>query len=203
MKTNIDIPHSSGRAGSVGTPLADVARRIANGETPDWLLVGLERFSGLVGSGRRTDKEEKWLLSRLEQMHDAADLLIKNLPFYACLPAGLKMPDDVIVALDVLPRIKADLARAQKRRRGGRRPNVPRRVCAAVVVEAWKLIHGKVEPRGIALAEACNEYWQACGGEYRGEDIENWRRDIENAVSDPQLWIQKVLEAVRNSHPIV
>ena len=103
MKTEITISHSP------GTSFADVAQKIADGKAPEWLMVGLKHFSDFVGADRRTDKEEKWLVSRLEEMHDAADFLIKNLPFYASLPAGLKMPDDVIVALDVLPRIKADL----------------------------------------------------------------------------------------------
>jgi hypothetical protein len=198
MKTEITISHSP------GTSFADVARKIAHGKAPDWLMVGLEHFSDFVGTKRSTAEDDKRFLDLLHRMHDAADFLIKNLPFYECLPAGLKMPDDVIIALDVLPRIKADLARSQKRSRsGGPRPNVPRWVCAAVVVEAWKLIHGEVEPRSIALAEACNEYWQACGGEHRGKDIENWRRDIEQAVSDNQEWIRTVLVAVRNSHSIV
>jgi hypothetical protein len=199
MKPDITISHSP------GTPFGDVARKIADGKTPDWLMVGLEHFSDFVGAKRDTAKGDKRFLDLLHRMHDAADLLIKNLPFFSCLPAGLKMPNDVVIALDVLPRIKADLALAQKRSRGGGpRPNVPRQVCAAVIVEAWKLVHGHVEPRSPKLAEACNEYWQACGHEYRGDDYAGaWRRDIEHAVSRPQGWIQKVLEVVRNSHPIV
>jgi hypothetical protein len=199
MKPDITISHSP------GISFGDVARKIADGKAPDWLMVGLEHFSNFVGAKRDTAKEDKRLLDLLHRMHDAADLLIKNLPFFSCLPAGLKMPNDVVIALDVLPRIKADLALAQKRSRGGGpRPNVPRQLCAAVVVEAWKLVHGKVEPRRTKLAEACNAYWQACGHEYRGGDyVEAWRRDIEHAVSRPQGWIQKVLAAVRNSHQIV
>lgn len=128
-------------------------------------------------------------------MHDAADLLIKWLPLFEHMPMA-RCPDHVAIALDVLPRIKRDLARAMQKRRGGGgpRPNIQRQTCAAVVVEAWKLIHGKAEPRSDRLYQACNEYWQACGGEDRG-DIDAWRRDAERAVGPGQEWIRKVLTA--------
>jgi hypothetical protein len=108
------------------------------------------------------------------------------------MPSVIKPPDEVRVALEVLTKIKAYLARAMSRppRKGGPRPNVERRVCAAIVVEAWALIHGKAQPRSDQLYRACNEYWQACGHEYRSE---GWRRDVENAVNDPQKWVRDVL----------
>ena len=68
--------------------------------------------------------------------------------------------------------------------------HVERQVCAAIVVEAWTLIHGKAQPRSDWLYRACNEYWQACGHEYRSE---GWRRDVEDAINNPQEWVRDVL----------
>jgi hypothetical protein len=176
---------------------AEVARIIAKGDPPEWLSIGLAHFSEFVGSDRTTSDEAQHYESIITRMHDAADVLIKFLPLYSHLPAGLRRPDDVALVLDVLPRIKANLARTLQRRGGGPRPNIQRWVCAAVVVEAWRLVHGKPEPQSQYLLEACEEYWRACGGEYRGEDIENWRRDAERAVADNHRWIRKVLTTLR------
>jgi hypothetical protein len=179
-----------------------VARIVAKGKAaPEWLAIGLEHFSGFVGGGRVPSKEYEQYEKIIERMHDAADKLIKFLPIYANLPAGIQCPSDVATALDVLPRIKKDLARAlQNQRSGGPRPNVQRWVCAAVVVETWRLVRGKPEPRSQYLLEACNEYWRACGGKSRGSDIENWRRDAERAIIDNHEWIRKTLTTLKAVH---
>jgi hypothetical protein len=167
---------------------AGVARIIAKDEAPEWLVLGLRQFA-LGSATPAEDRELKMILARL---YDAAGHLIKWLPLYSHLPWGMQCPADVTTALDVLPRIKKDLARVVHQKRQGRRPNVPRRVCAAVVVEAWKLLHGKAEPRSQELQRACEEYWRACTGDTRG-DAENWRRDAEQAVDSNNEWIRKVL----------
>ncbi len=111
-------------------------------------------------------------------MYDAADVLIKWLPAFEHTILGLEF-NDAAIALDVLPRIKMVLAKLMKsssRRGGGARPNVLRKNCARVVIEASRLIHGEeAKPRSLEPLEACNEYWQACGRECRGEVIENCR----------------------------
>ena len=43
-------------------------------------------------------------------MHYAADFLIKKLPLFENLPMGMQSPD-VAIALDVLPKVRALLAR--------------------------------------------------------------------------------------------
>jgi hypothetical protein len=193
MKTTIEV---SQQYNAVFIP---VARTIAV-PPPEWLMVGLEHFSGFVGASQSTRDEHQRFTKVVERMYAATDLLIKYLPMYSFMPAALAIPEDVKVALDVLPRIKKDLARVinRKPRGGGPRPNVLRGVCAAVIVEAWKLVHRKVEPRSIKLLEACDAYWRACGGKHRGEDIENWRRDVEQAVTNNHEWIRDILLAVRN-----
>jgi hypothetical protein len=182
MKTTIQLIHDDGGR------FADVARLIVD-SPPGWLMDGLAQFSELIGADRvRKD-------DFIEQMHDAADLLIKWLPAYSHMPI-LDQPNDVAVALKVLPRIRADLARLKQRRRGAR-PNVQRRVCAGVISEMWRLVHGRIEGRSLKLYEACEAYWTACGHEARGADIENWRRDIEH--NGDRSWIADVLMAHRGT----
>jgi hypothetical protein len=126
-------------------------------------------------------------------MQDAAAKLIKFLPLFTRLQLG-RCPPDVAAALAVLPKIKKRLAHAiLPRRRGGQNPNVERKVCAAVVVEAWRMARGKPEPESPSLWIACNEYWRACGREYRGSDVDTWKRDAKAAVADNNEWIREKL----------
>jgi len=103
--------------------------------------------------------------------------------------------------LYALPLVKKDLDRLAKKRIG-RRPEVQREICAAVAVEAWKLLHGKAKPRSDEFLEACRDYWRACGGKQIGEWdlLENWRRPVERALATNHLWIKDVLLAVQNAH---
>jgi hypothetical protein len=172
---------------------ASVARIIAKGEPPQWLVIGLDHFSELVCPDNRTTRNEDRQRDEIyERMHAAADYLIKHLQIFS--RAGFS--EDVAVARRVLPKIKK-LIPYRTPRSGGPRPNILHQVCAAVVVEAWRLAHGKPEPRSVQLLTACNEYWLACGGEYRGQDIENWRRDAKYAAAHPDKLIRGVLSGVR------
>jgi len=175
---------------SPDTDFLSVARLIANGrEPPDWLLPGLERFRKFISSERGTLEDDKAFRQRLEQMRDAADCLIEYLPLYLHFPFPMDT-GDVEAALEVLPKIKALLAYGMNapQRQGGPRPLIQRRVCAAVVLEAWKLIHGKAQPRSMVVAEACAALWEACSGEYRIAD--DWRRDLEDAAATDHAWIR-------------
>jgi hypothetical protein len=126
-------------------------------QPPEWLAIGLQHFSLSIAE-EVTPEERKGFEAIIANMRDRIDYLIKWLPIYNNLPAGLQCPRDVAVALDVLPRISADLASA--RRRG--KWKWGHRFCAAVVVEAWQLVHGKVERRSDRVYSACKEYWKAC-----------------------------------------
>lgn len=183
---------------SIDPRFAHVARIIAKGKPPAWLAIGLEQFSGFVGSERPTSDQGQRFQNIFERMHYATGILIEWLPLFENLPAGFECPDDVAIALDVLPRIKKGIAGLmQDQRGGGPRPNIQRRVCAEIVVEAWYIVHGKPEPRSLQLQSACNAYWLACGGEDRGSDIENWRRDAERAVAKNRGWIREALTALK------
>jgi hypothetical protein len=167
---------------------ADVARIIAKGNPPEWLVIGLDHFSELVcPDNRTTPAEDRQRDEIYERMQAAADYLIKYLPIFS----RVGFSEDVAVARSVLPKIRKLIPRRT------RRTNILHQVCTSVVVEAWHLIHGKPEPRSVPLLTACNEYWLACGGEYRGQDIENWRRDAQDATKHPDKLIQGVLSGLR------
>ena len=176
-----------------------VARTIAKGKPPKWLALGLEQFSDFVGSKRGSNKEYQRHRWTIERIHYSADYLIKHLPTY--LP-GIGRDLDAVDAIAVLTRIRNSLDRLVNKpgRGGGQRPHVQRQVCAAVVVELWKSIHGNVEPRSIELLRACNDYWRACGHEDRGQDVEIWRRDVARAIAEPHEWIKQILTKVRMGH---
>ena len=179
---------------------SDVARIIAKGDPPKWLVLGLTQFSG--GIGVDTSNEDRQRFETLiKRMHEAADTLIKWLPIWGQLPYGIQYPEDVAVVLDALPRIKKDLDRLD-RKQIGRRPDHQREICAAVIVEAWKIIRGRAKPRSLQLQQACSDYWQACGGKQIGgwDDPENWRRPVERALATDHEWISLVLLAVQNEH---
>jgi hypothetical protein len=176
---------------------AGVARSIAKGDAPKWLVVGLTHFSPGIGSDDTSDVD---LNTVVEQMQGATDTLIKWLPMYLGLGFGLPCPEEVAIALRVLPRIKEDLDRLAIKRMG-RPPNAQRDMCAAVVALAWKLLYGKIEPQSLRLQEACGEYWRAGGGKQIGEwDLaENWRRPIERAMTADYSWVEDFLVAVQKS----
>jgi hypothetical protein len=173
------------------------ARLIASGSAPEWLTLGLAHFSEIIAEEPIPSDEARRLSQTIKRMDDAADYLIKWLPtFYHA--ALLDFPDEAAVALRALPRLKRFLANAMNTpsRAGGPSPSVRRQTCAAVVVEAWRIVHGEPEPESLKLCEACNEYWKACGHEDQQVDTETWRRYC-RAVADGNYgrWIRVVLLA--------
>jgi hypothetical protein len=174
----------------------DVAKLIAKGNPPEWLMPALDFFNGFIGGDPVSAKDRKHSEEIIARMQDAADYLAKFLPLFTRLPLSIRCPDDVATALVVLPKIKKRLAHAVlPKRAGGRHPNDERKLCAAVVVEAWRFIHDKAEPESPKLWTACNEYWQACGHAYRGSDVDTWRSDCRAAVAVDHEWIRQILSA--------
>jgi hypothetical protein len=170
-----------------------VASLIAkSNQPPEWLAIGLQHFSLSIAE-EVTPEERKRLEAIIANMRDRIDYLIKWLPiFYSNIGGGLQRPEDVAVALDVLPRIGADLAYARRRRKW----KWGHKFCAAVVVEAWQLVHLKVERRSDRLYSACEEYWKACGRGRR--DIDNWRRDVAD-IGPEYAWIGEMFSALRGT----
>jgi len=164
-----------------------VATIIAKGEPPEWLIQGLEHFMSSPsqpGEGKRGDES-------IEQMRKATDTLIHLLPGFYNLPFGVVCPKEVAAILPLLRPLKKELDKLALKPKDGRPPDMTREICAGVVIEAWKLVHGKAQPRSLKLQEACEEYWKAWGG--NESDPENWRRVIARALHR-HAWIRGVLE---------
>jgi hypothetical protein len=163
------------------------AARLIIDPPPEWLPVALAWFSSDIASMLKPGSDHF-----LERMRDACDTLMKGLPAYLCMPFELRTQETEVarLLLGLLPTMKDNLDRLTEPHRGPK-PDVPHMICAAVVVKAWELIHGKPEPRSEKLYEACELYWQACGGS--ASDIANWRRHVEAATVDDTDWIRKRL----------
>jgi hypothetical protein len=169
---------------------AAVGALIAKGPAPGWLIVGLEHFSLGIARGDFTKEDQKRFVEVFEEMERACDTLIQWLPLYEHIGFGIQCPDEVRIALDVLPLIKTELPHTSRIIR--RRPDTRQGICAAVVVEAWKFFG---QPDGSeAIYEACQAYWDACG---RGE-VNNWPQDVEQAAKDDNGWIRQAFLAVQN-----
>ncbi|MFZ2082491.1 MAG: hypothetical protein WAV38_38710 [Xanthobacteraceae bacterium] len=76
-------------------------------------------------------------------------------------------------------------------------------ICAGVIVEAYRLLHGDDIPiHSIELRQACEDLWQACDnpttqtakGAAAGAEVgDNWRRFLER-VRDGDEWVRGRLE---------
>src|SRR5215467_2000941 len=85
-----------------------VARTIADDDPPKWLVIGLQHFSqgfGVVMSDCQAFDD------KIGRMQWAIHLLTTWLPMWAHAGYGEKCPDDIALALYVLPRIKEELDR--------------------------------------------------------------------------------------------
>jgi len=178
----------------------EVASKIANGKTPKWLLIGLNHFSKFIRlEPKLTSKEAREID---ERMLEAARYLTKWLPTYYDLEKefGFECPDCVdtasIALHELTELLEKDINEAQTG--VGRKANIQQRICASVVVEAWRLIHGKVKHRSRALLDTCIDYWLACGRELTDEinDPENWRRSV-HYVLDEGEGVREILERYR------
>src|SRR5262249_6951305 len=178
-------------------PFLDVARTIAKGEPPTWILIGLDHFSKFIRLKPKLTTQEATEIDR--EMLAAARYLIKWLPIYYDLEKqfGFECPDCVDIASNALHELtellEKDISEAGSG--VGRKANIQQRICASVVVEAWRLIHSEVKPRSRALSETCIAYWLACGRELTDEidDPENWRRSIKYVLDEGE-WVREVLE---------
>lgn len=175
----------------------DVASKITNGDPPEWLLIGLNHFSKFIQlEPKLTSKEDREIDV---QMLKAARYLTKWLPTYYDLEKefGFECPDCVDEASNALHELTELLEKdiSEARTGFGRKANIQQRICASVVVEAWRLIHRKVKPRSGALGETCIDYWSACGRELTDKinDLENWRRSVDY-VLDKGEGVREVLE---------
>src|SRR5262249_38991536 len=167
--------------------------KIAKGEPPGWVLAGLDHFSKFIGRPRLNPKMTSKEARKIdEDMLEAAKYLEKWLQTYEGLEElGFECPECVHTMLATLPEVidllETDIneARASK----NRKPDAKRLICASAVIEAWQLMHGKInEPNSKDLLELCRDYWLACGRDWTDEadNPDNWRRPITYAIADGQ-----------------
>jgi hypothetical protein len=166
---------------------ARVAEIIAKGPPPKWLTPALEHFS----VGMAVEGDHQHFKAVVDQLDRATDTLMKWLPIWGHMSFGFKSPDYVLYIRAFLPELKKDLDRLTEKQ-SGRPTHIGKEVCAAVVVEAWRRIHGEVQPQSKKLFEACKAYWGACGGEPIGkeDDIYNWERTVKRLLSEDYSWVR-------------
>lgn len=156
---------------------------------PEWLPLVLQRFA--------TSPEVDDLDWLTKKTIDAIDHLLRFLPALENL-AGLEGErKDVRIVLSLLPPIRKDFERALPKRTG--RPlDVKKLICAGVMLEAWQLHWGSVEPHSLDFREACAAYWKACGGKPLA-DPTHWRHPIEKAKGTDWGLHRAVMVAVKNT----
>jgi hypothetical protein len=161
-------------------------------DPPQWLPVALAHYAVWIGDATKGLRSE--FDKRIRQMQEAVRVLKNSLPMWEHSVFNAECPPAVRMVLDGLPGLKAELTRLE-RKGVGRPPDVQREVCAAIVIEAWRIIHGKVEARSEQLYRACNRYWTECGGAPLSptSDIENWRHTVEQALKSDHSWIRDQL----------
>jgi hypothetical protein len=160
---------------------------------PEWLPVALAHYALWI-DGSDTSEVQAEFNKRIRQMQEAVRVLENSLPIWEQAAFDLACPPAVKMVLEALPGLKAEITKLN-RRSVGRRPDALREVCAAVIVEAWRMVHGKVEARSEQLYRACDGYWVECGGAPVG-DIDNWRWTVERAMKSDHSWINEGLMSI-------
>jgi len=184
--------------------LADVAAKLAKGDPPPWLIVGLKRLSVIVGLANLEPDEETD-----RRMLEAAKYLEEWLVMYVDLEKlepEFECPEAVHDCLGALYEVIELLEEDAKvpKRAGGPRPDKRLGLCAAVVSEAYRMLHGvdRVQPYSPAVQEACEAYWQACGNEPTGRQLEgeprNWERHLKDHRRDDDGWVRSILQSYRD-----
>jgi hypothetical protein len=184
MKTNGDLAPPV----DVDAVFIDVGRKIT-ADPPEWLPLVLQRFAP---SEEADDLD--WLVKKTI---DAIDHLLRFLPALENVRGLSGEVKEVRIVLGLLIPIRKEFERAL--RKGTGRPQEARKlVCAGVMMEAWRLCRGSVEPHSHEFREACAAYWEACGGT-AFDDLTYWRHPIENAKATDWGWLREVMVAVKNT----
>ena len=208
-------------------PFIDVARLICRRDPPSWLAEQLWRWNQWLYRDRLVEEQR---LSRAQMRKTLADveealfLVTEALApswvreFLDVSPHGpIVDPEPLIAKLEDL-RYRAfqaqnspDLATkagATKPGPGKARPEgmSPRKLCAIMIWEAWKHVHGAApKPRSPRAAQAAEAYWQAAGGEPRSsgkEPLAFWRHHFKRAAASRAKdfrteWRRHLVEAER------
>ena len=167
MKTKVDLAPIA-----VDAVFVDVGRKVT-ADPPEWLPLVLQRFAP---SPEADDLD--WLTKKTI---DAIDHLLRFLPALENLGGFEGERKDVRIVLGLLLPIRKDFERGL-RKGTGRPQDAKKLICAGVMMEAWQLCLGSVEPHSLEFREACAAYWKACGGK---------------ALAYPEYWRLYVVRAFR------
>ena len=196
---------------------ADIARDIAGGEPPAWLVQALEELArqvAIAGLSEEGDPKRAELRSRFVRVKTAAKkmdhtldaihdgflwMTFDDLDNRRTIRGALRTATELCDR--VLKKIPARGGRTRARRQAGPTARV---ICAFIVIEAWAIVHGKPLRGGHngRIGEICMKYWRACGGPAigkgsKGEGPNNWRRPMEEAHSDKSALREYVRSELR------
>lgn len=165
-----------------------VARSIAD-PAPEWLPIALAHFGQWIGG------DNARMFDILDQLLRATEVMERCLPAFTHMALNVRCPEPVRMVLSGLPGLKAELEEINQRRIG-RKPDAQRQFCAAVIIQAWGLLHGKAQKDlSEQLYRACSEYWRVCGGKGidSPDDTENWRWTVKQALNWNWGWLDEHL----------
>src|SRR5262245_38704964 len=181
----------------------DIARDIARGEPPEWLVPALEelaRHVATAGLSEEGDPKRAELRSRFGRVQTAAKKMDRTLDAiqWGLLWMPFKDIDNLRTtrgalqtAIEVCDRALKRIPDRGRRTRARRQAGPTARViCAIIIAEAWTTVHGQLRGgHNERIGEICMKYWLACGGPpigraSKGGGPNNWRRPMEQALSD-------------------
>jgi hypothetical protein len=182
--------------------LRDVAKRLADGDPPQWLIQALEEFKHLIRQPR-SDPETETIERKLDRY---AEYIQRWLPLYLHLEDyGFEMPTCIHDLDGQLEELRQHLAKEITHSSSG---DPRRKLCAAVCVEGYRLLHdGQVRLHSLDLRQACEDLWQASGypttAKAVGADArDNWRRDLEHVAAGDE-WVRSRLELYKANAKII
>jgi hypothetical protein len=163
--------------------LVEVAKQLANGAPPDWLLPHLRKWREIIGNPAEPDNEVE------RRLFAAAKYLEDWLPMYARAAdkLGVEYPACIDSTMLALEELVPFLASEVDQPKNSRPPDGKRRLCAAVCLEIWRKLRGSVQPYSPNLWAACEAYWQACGHDQTSTTgrLKNWEPFLVWAADHP------------------
>jgi hypothetical protein len=161
--------------------LAEAAKKLANGEPPEWLVPHLRQWAEIIRQPTDADDEVE------RKLFAAAKYLQDWLPMYARAAdkLGVEYPAFIDNADTALQYLVPFLASEVDQPKDGPKPDRKRRLCAAICLEVWRKLRGSAQPYNPKLWEACEAYWLACGHAQTSTTgrLKNWERFL--------LWASK------------
>ena len=206
-------------------PFIDVARLICRDDPPSWLAEQLWRWNQWLYRDRSVEDSRPsraQMRKTLVEVGEALAAVTEALGscwvrefLEASSHSPLADPERLIVALEDLQDRATRALTGLATKAGSTTPGPgkarpeamsPRTLCAIMIWEAWKHVHGAApKPRSPRAAQAAEAYWQAAGGEPRSsgkEPLAFWRHHFKRAAASRAKdfrteWRRHLVEAER------